>query len=313
VRPTELPPSTAFLPGAHRGVCPTCGGPAQQSERYARAVCLGCAQSATCAAHGLPAVLGGDVGGLLGGLEPGHLDSDRSWDPCTHDGAVLVNGRLCRMQEARFGGMVIEADSPSAAALSPAASGHDSLRDLGERLSLRCLEGTSPDGLPEQYLYSKDMRYRYAFARWWGPQDLRTATLWVLLNPATGDTELRRRPTLERCIVWSRSWGSTGLVILNLFAYRATKPKALREVEDPVGPCNDQVLDALSGSAPRTLVAWGSHGSLHRRSTAVMETLHNPMCLGVTRRGEPRHPLYVASSTLAQPWPAVDKPTYPVG
>ena len=57
--------------------------------------------------------------------------------------------------------------------------------------------GTSRDGLPERYLSSHKMEYRYAFGRWWGPKDLCTSDVWVLLNPATGDTELRRRPTLE--------------------------------------------------------------------------------------------------------------------
>ena len=52
--------------------------------------------------------------------------------------------------------------------------------------------------------------------RWWadeGPLDL-----WVGVNPRIGDTERRRRPTLERCVAWSRSWGSAGLIFANLFA-----------------------------------------------------------------------------------------------
>jgi hypothetical protein len=92
MRPTTLPQSTAFLPEAYVGVCPTCGGAARQADRYPRAVCLVSAESATCAAHLLPVALGGDGGGLLGGLEPGHLDTDGRWDCCTRDGAVLVNG-----------------------------------------------------------------------------------------------------------------------------------------------------------------------------------------------------------------------------
>ncbi len=43
--------------------------------------------------------------------------------------------------------------------------------------------GTSPDGLPERYLYSRNMDYRYAFGRWWGPADPSTSDVWVLLNP----------------------------------------------------------------------------------------------------------------------------------
>jgi hypothetical protein len=101
--------------------------------------------------------------------------------------------------------------------------------------------GLSPDGLPERYLYCADMVYRYAFGRWWGDQDLGATAVWVLLNPATGDTEQRRRPTLERCITWSREAGHAGLVIVNLFAFRATDPRDLRA----------QVGGSVEGRRPR--------------------------------------------------------------
>ena len=96
--------------------------------------------------------------------------------------------------------------------------------------------GESPDGLPEPYLYSADLVYRYAFGRWWDTADLAASDVWVLLNPATGDTEPRRRPTLDRCIAWSRAAGHAGVVIVNLFAFRTTDPAALRRSVDPVGP-----------------------------------------------------------------------------
>lgn len=74
--------------------------------------------------------------------------------------------------------------------------------------------GLSPEGLQERYLFSPDMVFRYVFGRWWGDPDLATSAIWVLLNPATGDTEQRPRPTLQRCISWSRAAGYTGLVIV---------------------------------------------------------------------------------------------------
>jgi len=51
------------------------------------------------------------------------------------------------------------------------------------------------------------------------------AVVWVLLNPATGSTDGKQRPTLGRCIRWSQAWGYGVLTIVNLFAYWATKPK----------------------------------------------------------------------------------------
>ena len=124
----------------------------------------------------------------------------------------------------------------------------------------------------------------------------------MLLNPATGDTERRRRPTLDRCIVRSKDLAATGLVIVNLFAFRHTDPKQLRTASDPVGPANDDVLREITGAGARTLVAWGGHGGLHGRSSAVGPLLAAPTCLGVTASGEPRHPLYVSSDAQLVSW-----------
>lgn len=180
----------------------------------------------------------------------------------------------------------------------------DALRALAAARDLADVTGTSPDGFPERYLYSRDMTYRYAFARWWGGPELQQMDGWVLLNPATGDTERRRRPTLDRCIARSRADGRSGVLILNLFAFRHTQPRALRAASDPVGPVSDVVLAALSGQVARTIVAWGGGGSLLGRSSAVAATLKDPLCLGTTARGEPRHPLYVPAFTPLVPWRA---------
>ncbi len=173
---------------------------------------------------------------------------------------------------------------------------------LAARHGLLDQEGTSPDELPERYLYSPDKVYRYAFGRWWGSGDLATTAVWVLLNPATGDTERRRRPTLDRCIGRSKDLGATGLVIVNLFAFRHTDPKQLRTASDPVGPANDDALREVTGAGAWTVVAWGSHGGLLGRSAAVGPLLSAPTCLGVTASGEPRHPLYVTSDAQLVPW-----------
>lgn len=168
---------------------------------------------------------------------------------------------------------------------------------------LKDWDGSSPDGLTERYLYSSDMVFRYAFGRWWGDTGLATTAVWVLLNPATGDTEQRHRPTLERCISRSRAAGHTGLVIVNLFAFRHTDPRSLRTASDPVGPANDEALRVLTAAGAQTIAAWGGHGRLSGRSAQVGPLLDSPLCLGVTRQGEPRHPLYMPGNAPLIPWP----------
>jgi hypothetical protein len=91
-------------------------------------------------------------------------------------------------------------------------------------------------------------------------------------------------------------------LIVNLFAHRHTDPKVLRHVADPVGPANGDVLRQLTAAAMRTIVAWGAGGGLQGRSRAVAPLLDQPLCLGTTRRGEPRHPLYVAGDAPLKPW-----------
>jgi hypothetical protein len=162
--------------------------------------------------------------------------------------------------------------------------------------------GRSPEGLIERYLYSSDMVYRYAFGRWWGNTELATTAIWVLLNPATGDTEQRHRPTLERCISRSRAAGHTGLVIVNLFAFRDTDPRSVRTARDAIGPANDEVLRVITTAGAQTIAAWGGSGRLNGRSAQVGPRLDSPMCLGTTQGGEPRHPLYVAADTQLEPW-----------
>lgn len=179
---------------------------------------------------------------------------------------------------------------------------NDTFARLASENDLKCRIGLSPDGLTERYLYSPDMVFRYAFGRWWGSTDLASTAIWVLLNPATGDTERRHRPTLERCISRSRSAGYTGLVIVNLFAFRDTNPGNLRSARDAVGSANDEVLRVITKAGAQTIAAWGGKGRLRGRSGQVGPLLDAPMCLGVTKRGEPRHPLYVAADTRLVPW-----------
>ncbi len=150
------------------------------------------------------------------------------------------------------------------------------------------------------YRYSTDHTYRYEFRRRWDDGSGKTVA-WVMLNPATGDTDGKGRPTLRRIVGFSKQWGYGGLAIVNLFAYRATKPADLEAAPDPVGPDNDATILRVTDDAELVVCAWGHHGALHGRSREVVAMLDDPMCLGTTRRGEPRHPLYVARDAALVP------------
>lgn len=132
--------------------------------------------------------------------------------------------------------------------------------------------------------------------------------VWIMLNPSTADA-VTDDPTIRRCIGFTQRFGATGLTVVNLYAARATQPAVLQMLKDPVGPDNDAALheilrDADIGGSP-VICAWGVHARPDRVST-VVELLrcmiNTPLCLGTTRAGHPRHPLYVAYTTLPQPW-----------
>jgi hypothetical protein len=105
--------------------------------------------------------------------------------------------------------------------------------------------------------------------------------------------------TIRRCIGFARHWGHGGIVVVNLFALRATNPAELARAVDPVGPENDAAVRSHTEGL-RVIAAWGNKGTLLGRSDAVLQLLEdcNVECLGVTSAGQPRHPLYLASDAV---------------
>jgi hypothetical protein len=137
--------------------------------------------------------------------------------------------------------------------------------------------------------------YRYWLTRGW--DDTRPALLFVMLNPSTADASIDD-PTIRRCVGFARRDGYGSVAVANLFAYRATDPKALLTCADAVGPLNDQYLGmALTERARRglpTVAAWGAHAPAGRVADVLaIAPDADWRCLGVTKAGAPRHPLYV--------------------
>lgn len=151
---------------------------------------------------------------------------------------------------------------------------------------------------------SEDGRYRYTLTRSWGGGALREtdAVVWVCLNPSTADHE-RDDPTIRRMIGFTRSWNYTALVVVNLFALRARDPRELARTQaaglDPIGPDNDTTLLSVCEGAPLVVAGWGAHEFARPRAAQVLRMIDTPelglqpvACLGRTKDGHPRHPLY---------------------
>ena len=153
---------------------------------------------------------------------------------------------------------------------------------------------------PDRYNDSDDGVYRWTFERRWGPGEL---LCWIGLNPRGGEPFSGRRPTLAKVQRWATTWGLDGVIVVNLFAYRSTDPRHLRVAAvDIIGPGNDEIINGAAAQCPVVLGAWGAGGRLHRRGAEVAAMIPDMFCLGTTRRGEPRHPLYVAQATTKIPY-----------
>lgn len=142
--------------------------------------------------------------------------------------------------------------------------------------------------------------YRYLLGRSWsliGPMGA-----FILLNPSTATGE-ENDPTITRCCGFGERWGWRGLYVLNAFAFRATDPKVMKAVEDPVGPGNDamivRVAREVAESGGLLVAGWGAHGVHQKRDVGIRELLRqvaNVYCLGVTGACQPRHPLYLKAN-----------------
>ena len=144
--------------------------------------------------------------------------------------------------------------------------------------------------------------YRYWLSRFW---DAGCGTcVWVMLNPSTADGQ-EDDPTIRRCVGFSKAWGFSGLVVVNLYAWRSVSPSELkRELArgDVVGPRNDAHITLQVALADRVILAWGGqplsqHRADHVEGIAREWGDEEPECLGITKTGNPRHPLYVKAST----------------
>ena len=193
---------------------------------------------------------------------------------------------------------------------------------VGKKATGRLLDGREWNEVPEvnqnqlfdmggvqgSAIIDETGRYRYSLTRIWDKDRLRLC--WIMLNPSIAD-EANDDPTIRRCIGFAQHWGYGSIEVLNLFAWRSTDPQAMfmhgRDGYDIVGHRNDGHISSaasisiLSGS--RVFAAWGDCGKtkeqrdlIINRAAHVQELFGETWCLGITKRGNPRHPLYVPNN-----------------
>lgn len=146
--------------------------------------------------------------------------------------------------------------------------------------------------------FSPCRTWRYTLWRRW--DDSKSFAQFIGLNPSTAD-ETQDDPTVRRCINFAKAWGFGGMCMTNLFGFRATDPRDMKRVADPVGPENDRWLREIAGSAGVVVAAWGCHGTHLSRDRKVLAFLPQVSILALTKDGHPKHPLYLPGDLRPQP------------
>lgn len=140
--------------------------------------------------------------------------------------------------------------------------------------------------------------YRYLLRRVWDRSKPRA--LFVMLNPSTADAK-KDDATIRSCIRLSKALGFGSFEVVNLFSFRATKPKDLVAAKTRVGPEQEAITLAALSRCDIVICAWGSHALGRSHSSFLLQTIlaHKPAvyCLGMSDSGAPKHPLYLPTGT----------------
>jgi hypothetical protein len=150
--------------------------------------------------------------------------------------------------------------------------------------------------------FSRCRKYRYVLVRDFHSWKIDATCVFVMLNPSTATADVSD-PTVTRCEGYARQWGYRRLIVLNVFAYRATDPDELYEQADPVGPLNDRWIARIVRKAAVLVCAWGVHALHMDRHQRVLKLVAGckPCYLKLTKGGIPGHPLYLKQTLKPQP------------
>lgn len=154
---------------------------------------------------------------------------------------------------------------------------------------------------------SRDKIHRYRLTRSWGTNSARVC--FIMLNPSTADAEIDD-PTIRRCMGFAKSWEYGGIIVVNLYAKRATDPRNLIDWQPgsqrrAVGYDNNRHILQAAKEAQLVVTAWGASWTFGR-CAEVNQLLAlagiERTALKVCKNGEPGHPLYLKKTSYPERW-----------
>jgi hypothetical protein len=133
--------------------------------------------------------------------------------------------------------------------------------------------------------------------------------VFIGVNPSTATADVEDQTTMKWRGFVSR-WGGSRYIAVNLFDYRATDVNELARVERPRSAASDDALRAAIAAGDQVVPCWGDRGKLPPRLRPRVETVKTILrecgkpvrVLGLTKGGDPKHPLMLGYSTELQDW-----------
>ncbi|WP_320667267.1 DUF1643 domain-containing protein [Prochlorococcus sp. MIT 1307] len=166
--------------------------------------------------------------------------------------------------------------------------------------------------------FSKCGLYRWHLKRLLSKR--RSKIIFIGLNPSKANSNFDD-PTIKRLINFSFSWGYGSLIVINLFARVSCSPRILKLCSDPIGERNDQEIEGFlyqwsQDSSFDLWLGWGNQGTLQKREIDVLRLVQRhsnnrlfqfpcalgPLAIGLTKKGHPRHPLYISQKEVLKPF-----------
>lgn len=145
-------------------------------------------------------------------------------------------------------------------------------------------------------VFADDRNHRLYLWRRWNKD--RPWLMFIGLNPSTADERLND-PTVRRCIGFAHRWGYGGIFMCNVFTLVSSNPQKLNS-QPPLVQGAYFVMKVIRERCDKAVASWGNLITKVRtgesRVERIKEGLSPLYCLGTTKQGQPRHPLYLPSS-----------------
>jgi hypothetical protein len=122
--------------------------------------------------------------------------------------------------------------------------------------------------------------------------------------------EVDNDQTVKKWIGFTLRNGGRKFIVGNAFGYRSKDVEILAEVDDPIGPDNAAHLRAIIDEADLHVPCWGDRGKVPRRLRHRFDELETLLrrsgkpikIFGLTKSGDPTHPLMLGYSTPLIDW-----------